>query len=174
MPLFHGTRDAGLVHKFNMELVNDIIDTEVAVYKLSLENTKTNLYNESDKKVYHSPIKVPSLIDYQAQTYEGTEFGQDYQQAANFAFIREYLKEVDIFIEVGDVIEYNGDFWEVDSIQENQFFGGKNPDYSFATEKWGHNVSIIANTHLTRRSRIHIEEFRPAIPIDNNDIPSNI
>ena len=174
MPLFHGSRDAGLIHKFNLELIVDIIDTEVGIYKLSIENTKTNLYNESDKKIYYSPIKIASLVDYQPQTYEGTEFGQDYQQTANFAFIREYLKEVDIFIEVGDVVEYNGDFWEVDSIQENQFFGGKNPDYSFATEKWGYNVSIIANTHLTRRSRLHIEEFRPSVPIDNNDIPSNI
>jgi hypothetical protein len=84
------------------------------------------------------------------------------------------LKELDIFIEVGDVLEYNGDYWEIDAIQENQFFGGKNPDYSFATERWGHNVSIIANTHLTRRSRIQIEEFRPAIPNNENDIPRNI
>jgi hypothetical protein len=174
MPLFHGQRDAGLVHKFNMELIADIIDTEVAVYKLSIENTKTNLYNESDKKVYHSPVKIPALIDYQAQTYEGTEFGQDFQQSATFAFIREFLKDVEIFIEVGDVIEYNGEWWEIDGVQENQFFGGKNPDYSFATERWGHNVSIIATTHLTRRSRIHIEEFRPAITTDHNDIPSNI
>ena len=174
MPLFHGQRDAGLVHKFNMELIVDIIDTEVAVYKLSIENTKTNLYNESDKKVYYSAIKVPALIDYQPQTYEGTEFGQDFQQTSNFAFIREYLKAVDIFIEVGDVIEYNGEWWEVDAVQENQFFGGKNPDYSFATERWGHNVSIVANTHLTRRSRINIEEFRSNIELNVNDIPSNI
>ena len=97
MPLFHGSRDAGLIHKFNLELIVDIIDTEVGIYKLSIENTKTNLYNESDKKIYYSPIKSASLVDYQPQTYEGTEFGQDYQQTANFAFIREYLKEVDIF-----------------------------------------------------------------------------
>ena len=174
MPLFHGQRDAGLIHKFNMELVNDIIDTEVAVYKLSLENTKTNLYNESDKKVYHSPVKVPALIAREAQAYEGTEFGQDYQQTSTFSFIRENLKEADLFVEVGDVIEYNGEWWEIDQVQENQYFGGKNPDYSFATERWGHNVSIIASTHLTRRSRIHIEEFRPAVTTDHNDIPSNI
>ena len=49
MPLFHGSRDAGLIHKFNMELINDIIDTEVAIYKLSLENTKTNLYSQRRK-----------------------------------------------------------------------------------------------------------------------------
>ena len=174
MPLFHGTRDAGLVHMFNMELVNDIIDTEVAVYKLSLENTKTNLYNESDKKVYHSPVKVAALIAREAQTYEGTEFGQDYQQTATYSFIRENLKEADLFIEVGDVVEYNGEWWEIDQVQENQYFGGKNPDYSFAGNKWGHNISIIASSHLTRRSRIHIEEFRPAITNNHNDIPSNI
>jgi hypothetical protein len=174
MPLFHGTRDAGLVHKFNMELIADIIDTEVAVYKLSLEDTKTNMYNESDKKVYFSPIKVSALINRQPQAYEGTEFGQDYQQTSEFGFIREMLKDVEIFVEVGDVIEYNGEWWEVDSVQENQYFGGKNPDYAFSGEKWGHNVSIIANTHLTRRSRIHIEEFRPEIVRDSNDLPSNI
>ena len=174
MPLFHGQRDAGLVHKFNMELITDIIDTEVAVYKLSIPDTKTNIYNESDKKVYNSPVKISALINRQPQTYEGSEFGQDYNQVCDFAFIRELLKDYDLFVEVGDVVEYNGEWWEIDAIQENQYFGGKNPDYSFATERWGHNVSIIANTHLTRRSRIHIEEFRPGVITDSNDLPSNI
>ena len=169
MPLFHGQRDASLVHKINMELIVDIIDTEVALYKLSLDNTKTNIYDESDKKIYLQPVKIPALINRQEQTFEGTEFGQD------FGFIRELLKEVETYVEVGDVIEYNGEWWEVDGILENQYFGGKNPDYSFATERWGHNVSIIANTHLTRRSRLHVEEVRSAPrTFDTNDIPDNI
>jgi hypothetical protein len=49
MPLFHGQRDASLVHKFNTELIVDIIDTEVALYKLSLENTKTNINHRHSK-----------------------------------------------------------------------------------------------------------------------------
>lgn len=174
MPLFHGERDAGLVNHFNKELIIDIVDTEVALYKISLEETQTNIYDESDKKVYQLPIKIPALISRQEQTFEGSEAGQDYTQLCDYGFIREYLKEIDVYIEVGDVIEYNGEWWEVSGIQENQYFGGKNPDYSFATERWGHNVSIIANTHLTRRSRIHIEEIRTAPRIDDNDIPLNI
>ena len=175
MPLFHGQRDASLVHKINTELIQDIIDTEVAVYKLSLDDTKTNMYDESDKKVYNQPIKIPALISRQEQSFEGTEFGQDYTQVCDFGFIRELLKDYETFVEVGDVLEYNGEWWEVDAIVENQYFGGKNPDYSFATERWGHNVSIIANTHLTRRSRIHVEEVRSAPRInDTNDIPDNI
>jgi hypothetical protein len=174
MPLFHGKRDASLVHRINMELVADIIDTEVAIYKLSLENTKTNMYDESDKKIYHLPVKSPALITRDQQSFEGTEFGQDYTQTCTFGFIREYLKQVNIYVEVGDVIEYNGEYWEVDGIVENQYFGGKNPDYSFATERWGHNVSIIANTHLTRRSRIHVEEVRSSVRLNENDLPNNI
>ena len=174
MPLFHGQRDASLVHKLNLELVIDIIDTEVALYKLSLLDTKTNMYNESDKKIYHSPIKISALIDRQVQTYEGNEFGQDYTQQCSFGFVREYLKKFQVYVEVGDVIEFNGEWWEVDAIEETQYFGGKNPDYAFSGDNWGLNVSIIANAHLTRRSRINIEEFRPAIITDHNDIPSNI
>jgi hypothetical protein len=175
MPLFHGQRDASLVHKLNTELIVDIIDTEVALYKLSLEQTKTNMYDESDKKIYNLPIKISAIINRQPQAYEGTEFGQDFTQTCDFGFIRELLKEVETYVEVGDVIEYNGEYWEIDAIQENQYFGGKNPDYSFATERWGHNVSIIANTHLTRRSRINIEQVRSAPrSSEYNDLPDNI
>ena len=174
MPLFHGQRDASLINKLTTELIVDIVDTEVGLYKLSIQDTKTNIYNESDRKVYYAPIKIPALIEYQPKNYEGTDFGQDYTKLCTFAFIREFLKEIRTLIEVGDAIEYNGEWWEIDGVQENEFFGGKNPDYSFSSEKWGYSVSIIANSHLTRRSRMHVEEFRPPIITDFNDLPSNI
>ena len=174
MPLFHGSRDASFVHHINVELIVDIIDTEVALYKLSLEDTKTNVYNESDKKVYHTPIKISALIDRQPQGYEGNEFGQDYTQQCRFGFVREYLKRFEVYVEVGDVIEFNGEWWEVDAIEEAEYFGGKNPDYAFSGDKWGFYVSIIAVSHLTRRSRVHVEEVRTGLTNNDNDIPSNI
>lgn len=174
MPLFTGQRDASMMNRFAKELVVRVIDTEVALYKLSIGDTKSNLYDESDSKVYQLPIKIPSLINRQPQAYEGSEAGQDYTQVCDFGFIREVLKDINTYIEVGDLIEYNGEWWEIDSLQENQYFGGKNPDYSFSTERWGLNVSIIASTHLTRRSRIHIEEVRTAPRSNENKLPSNI
>lgn len=174
MPLFGGTRDAGLVHRFNMELLADIIDTEVALYKISLLHTNANLYDESDKKIYMQPVKISSLINRQAQVYEGTELGQNFVQQCDFGFIREQLKSYNLFVEVGDIIEYNGEYYEVDQIQDNQYFVGKNPDYSFAGEGWGHSVSIIANTHVTKRSSLNLEEIRSGNRIDNNNLPSNI
>ena len=47
MALFGSARDASLVRSINRELINEFIDTEVAFYKLSLEDTRSNIYDES-------------------------------------------------------------------------------------------------------------------------------
>lgn len=174
MPLFTGWRDAQLVSKFNKELIIDVIDTEIALYKLSLSDTKTDMYGESDSKIYHQPVMISALINRQDPVYEGTEEGQDYTMMCDFGFIKDSLIELGVYVEVGDAIEYNGEWYEVDSVIDNKYFGGKNPEYSFASDRWGLNVSIIANAHLTRRSRIHVEEIRSANRSTDNDIPLNI
>ncbi|WWT39320.1 hypothetical protein [Microcystis phage Mel-JY01] len=174
MPLFHGKRDARLIHTFSKELIERIIDTEVILYKVYSENSRKNIYEENDAKLYYEPIKISCLISRQEQTYEQENFGSDVSQICDFAFMRERLKDVGTVVDVGDIIEYNGQFWEVDSVVENQYFGGKNPDFSFAGNDWGANISIVANTHLTRKSKLNIGDFRPATSNNKNDIPRNI
>jgi len=173
MALFHGERDAAVMLKMMSELVIDWMDTEIALYKPSVRDMDVNIYEESDM-VYHQPIKIPCVIARQEQTYQGSELGQDYTQITDFAFIRDYLRLIDTYIEVGDLIEYNGEYWEIDAIIENQYYGGKNPDYSFAGPRWGFNISIVANTHLTRRSKIQLEDIRSSQRLDENDLPDNI
>ena len=51
MPLFGGARDISLIRTMNRELINDIIQTEIAYYKLELDQTITNVYGESNKKI---------------------------------------------------------------------------------------------------------------------------
>ena len=43
MALFGSERDARLVKHINRELIYDFIDTEIAFYKLSLDDTKANI-----------------------------------------------------------------------------------------------------------------------------------
>ena len=64
MALFGGARDMSLFSKLNKELINDIIDTQVYYFMLSVEDTNSNLYGESSTKIYHQPIKVPALFEY--------------------------------------------------------------------------------------------------------------
>ena len=63
MALFGGSRDVSLFHNLNKELINDIIQTEVAYYKFALEQTKVNVYGEAPGKQYFEPLKVACLIE---------------------------------------------------------------------------------------------------------------
>ena len=73
MALFGSARDASLVRSVNRELINDYIDTEVAFYKLSLEDTRANLYDEADNKVYFAPIRLNCIIE-KGDTGTGSDF----------------------------------------------------------------------------------------------------
>lgn len=160
MPLFGGKRDVSLVHSVNRELIMDIIDTEVAIYKIALNETETNLYKEAENKVYMQPIKIPCLINRSESVFDidSVALALDYTQEVQFYFLQDILQEVNLVVEVGDVVEYNGEYYEIDSKSENQFFLGKNEQYSFAGPNWGNSISIVVNAHLTRRTRINVEE----------------
>lgn len=172
MALFGKSRDISLFTTLNKELIVDIIDTEVAVFKLSLEQTTTNIYEESDNKIYYAGVKISCLINRSAQQYNFDNPTIDFSQNIEFQFLRDILKEVEVVIEVGDLIEYNGEYYEIDNVIENQYILGKNPDYASTGEEWGANFSIIAQGHLTRRSKLNIEPIRSGINKENN-LPNN-
>ena len=56
MALFGGSRDISLFRNVNKELINNIIQTEVAYYKFALEQTKVNVYGEAPGKQYYEPL----------------------------------------------------------------------------------------------------------------------
>ena len=62
MALFGSARDASLLRSINRELIYDLIDTEIAFYKLSLEDTAANMYDEADNKVYFSPMRFNCIL----------------------------------------------------------------------------------------------------------------
>ena len=64
MALFGSARDASLVRSINRELIYDFIDTEIAFYKLSLDDTAANMYDEADNKVYYAPMRFNALLLY--------------------------------------------------------------------------------------------------------------
>ena len=178
MALFGSARDANLIRSVNRELINKYIDTEVGFYKLNLESTKTNLYDESDNKVYYGVMKINSIILRETRTQQADDFGIDNTRPVTFGFVRDDLKDKNIIIETGDVIEYNGEYHEVDSVSASEFFAGKNPsrDIGFnlgERDEFGYSVSVICETHVTRRNRLNIEEVRSGINKPNN-IPRNL
>lgn len=148
MPRFVSERDIGFFKQVNKELVNEIIETPVIVYKLNVDSSPTNIYGEAMRKVYHVGTQLSCLIrrDDKSPTSDGNII--DFNQTATFSFLRETCEEKDIYPEVGDIIEYDSAYWEINNAAENQLIADQ-PFYNWA---------IICTCHLTRRSALQLDE----------------
>ena len=162
MALFGGSRDVSLFHNLNKELINDIIQTEIAYYKFALEQTKINVYGEAPGKQYFEPLKIACLIDKQDQSWSSDAFGSDINQTIGFRFLKQELQDINLFPEIGDLLLFKNNFYEVDSRVENQFILGRDPDYAISTETtgFGKSFSILLNTHISRVEKLNLIPLR--------------
>jgi hypothetical protein len=162
MALFGGSRDVSLFKSLSKELINDIIQTEVAYYKFALEQTNVNVYGEAPGKNYYEPLKVASLINKQDQTWSSDDFGPDINQTIGFTFLKQELKDINLVPQVGDLILFRNNFYEVDSRVENQLILGRDPDYALSTEtsNFGDSFSMIVNAHISRVEKLNLIPLR--------------
>jgi hypothetical protein len=146
---YFSTRDLKVVNSWNAELMADIIQTEVIIYKVSVNETNANVYGESDPSTgttYYPGVFITALIDRADITTEYSEFGPDRNQDVVFKFRENMLKVVNLFPEVGDIIEFNSRYHEIDNVVQEQLLGG-------ISDK---SHSIIVNTHYSRLSKLNL------------------
>ena len=160
--LFGSGRDFDLLVNINRELVHDLVEQEILYHKLSLEDTEVNLYGESLSKSFWNAVKLNCLITRGDQVIDIAEFGPDLGREASFAIIRRDLEDVSILPEVGDIVQWQNDFYEVDTVRENRLFLGRDSNYNLTSYggQYGGSLSIILDTHLTRADRVGISEVR--------------
>ena len=178
MSLFGTARDASLVRHIGRELVNNIIEQQVGYYKIDLTKTTSNMYGESNgAKIFFDPVLVNCIIERTPPTWKTDSTGPDVDQDLTVRFLRDDLAGVElsmelsgggkgltygIFPEVGDILLWDEAFYEVDGIIENQYFVGKNPNYSYSSDNngFGSSISIIVNAHLTRNEALGLTQDR--------------
>jgi hypothetical protein len=160
--IFGSQRDFSLFVGINRELLSDIVEQEILYYKFSLEQTEVNIYGEGMEKIFWEPVKLNCLITRGDQTFNVDDFGPDLTRESSFAFLREDLTLVNIVPEVGDIILWHENYYEVDNTTENQLFLGKDDAYNFTQygSNFGASVSIICQTHLTRADRVGLTRVR--------------
>jgi len=160
--LFGSNRDFDLLVNINRELLHDLVEQEVLYHKLSLEDTEVNLYGESLAKSFWNAVKLNCLITRGDQVIDIDTFGPDLGREASFALIRQDLEDKSILPEVGDIIQWQNDFYEVDTVRENRLFLGRDNKYNLSSygNSYGGSLSIILDTHLTRADRVGISEVR--------------
>ena len=159
--LFGSNRDFDLLVSINRELLKDVVEQEILIYKLSIADTSTNLYGEALEKTYLEAVKLNCLITRGDQVYNVDEFGPDLGREASFALLRRDLEDIQLVPEVGDIVMWHEDYYEVDSVKENQLFYGRNNNYNVERASgYGESISLVLDCHLTRADRVGIARQR--------------
>jgi len=149
---FTSAADYSTILKFNRELINTVIDTPAIIYKLHIEGTKTNIYGEGTSKEYYVGVQVPCLIDRQDAEAITEMIGTlDFEQDVTFAFLKVELEDRGVYPEVGDIIEFDSQYFEIDTANEVQLFAGQ----------VAYNHQIFCSTHMMRKSPTNLE--RPIV-----------
>jgi len=109
-------------------------------------------------KNWLEPLKLNCLITRGDQVITTDDFGPDLSREASFAFIRQDLEDVQMVPEVGDILMWHEDYYEVDTVRENQLFVGRDKTYNLSNygSRFGSSLSIIVDCHQTRRERTGI------------------
>jgi hypothetical protein len=151
-------RDLDVFTRVNKELIGDIrlgkdgiINQQVVLYKVSVQDTQTNMYGEAaGGKRWKDGVKFACLVDAEDFDWNTDEFGPDDQQNASFHILRQSLIDLSLVPEIGDVFEWNWAYFEINAINENQLIGGQQDN----------NWTVSCGTYRVRFSNLNIERIR--------------
>jgi hypothetical protein len=146
---YYSRRDMNLLSSVNAELIGDIIECVVQVFKIATYETTVNIYGESSSekgKVFYPGINLTCMVERQDIDSENQGYGPDRKQGIVYRFRERDCIITNYFPEIGDLVLYNERYYEIDNVVQEQFLGG-HPDKSW---------SLIVNTHYTRLSKINL------------------
>ena len=183
MPKFFNARDLDFIKTIAEEVVDYVVEQAVVLFKVSVGETKTNLYGESLGKIWHAPATLMSIVDREPSNvvYEG--FGGDKSQLVEFRFNRQRLRDESYSVpklrdvngtlipadaiqnsdfgypEIGDVILFDAAYYEIDNVRINNLIGGSPEIYNKETNTFEDARSnLIATAIMVRRSQVQIED----------------
>jgi hypothetical protein len=146
---YFSPRDIRLVNSLNNELLDDIIENIVEIFKVAPYQTVTNIYGETSPttgKAYYAAVKVSALIDRPEMSAEDENFGPDRNQNHVFKFLEPEMKRRNFYPEIGDLVFWNDRYYEIDNVVQEQLLAGV-PEKSH---------SIICSSHYTALSNLNI------------------
>ena len=112
---------------------------------------------------------LPCLITKNEKTANMDDYGHNYTREIQFAISRDMLEKADFYPEVGDIIFWDNEYYEIGNVDANQYFAGKNPDTWPNGDSHGYSVSVLCNAHITKLSTQQIKNIRNG---GNNNSPA--
>ena len=149
-PFFIPQKEIDVINDMNEELIDEIIGQSVDIYKVSIDNTDENVYGESTTKYYEVGFRVNCLILFNEPEVIQDEFGADVNSSIEMYFQRNNLSSgsLNFYPEMGDIVDWNEHYWEINGTTEPQLFAG-HPEFKH---------QIKATAHRSRLSSLQIEE----------------
>jgi hypothetical protein len=194
MALYGGARDISMFRRVNRELMGNIISQEVVFYKYNVTTTKTNMYGESvEGRNFADPIILFALVTLGDPESPTSDLGVDYTWPITFRFLKDDLISkfdsanqgqgfgpfqaqpiqygASIQPAVGDVINYQNGYWEIDNTYDSQYFVGKDPQYPYTDangdnplneglDQFGYSVEVRCDCHYVPSDRLNIINSR--------------
>ncbi len=181
MPKFFHNRDIDFIKTISEEVVDYVVEQWITLFKMSVGESKTNLYGESLGKVYHAPATLMCIVDREPQSIIHEGFGPDKEQAVTFAFNRQRLRTHEIpdvhtinnqlipaeaiqnsefgYPQIGDIIIFDNSYYEIGQVTQEKLIGGSPLAFpSGSTESDDNRMGLIATAHKVRKSTIQIED----------------
>lgn len=143
-----GDNDFAFFQSVSREFIEDIVEVPVGYHRVCPEKTETNIYGESKegRKLYETAVQAYAIIDPQDQATDTGEFTFDVDRDVTFGFQRERLKDIDLYPQRGDIIEFDNDYYEIDEVVDNQLLGSQ----------WFYRHSIVVDTHVARPTNMSL------------------
>jgi hypothetical protein len=150
MPKFISDRDVRFFKGIARELVDDVIQNTVVLFKIDLSETRVNLYGESVNKQWHPGVELYALINKETLTVDSGAPMMDINQSLTIKLDRFMCEEKNVYPEIGDVILFDTSYYEIENTSEIQYVGGM-PFNNFSIVC---NVVMVSKTGLNIESRV--------------------
>ena len=155
MPLFKRQKDINLFRHLNKQLILKIIDTTISVYKINSIQSSADLYGQSLKRIYFPDVSIGALIQHDTPTIQMNQFGHNYLQAITVRFDRDILKDINLYPQIGDVIQWNGNYYQISTSIQDQLIAGQQSQI--------YNWSITCDCVITRKSIVQIQQIHTIV-----------
>ena len=164
MAYFGRSRDISMFSNINNELLGQIIEQKIGYYQVVLDETSPNIYGENLNKTFKGPVLINCLLERGAMESSNDDFGVDITRPLTIRFFKPHLITANIVPNIGDIVLWNEDYYEIDNVVENQLVVGKDPNYAYTDENFvpdaGTSLSIIVTCHYTRPERVGLRDDR--------------
>ena len=112
--LFIGQREVQFINDLTKEFIKDVAGQTIQYFPIStIKSNIDKIYNESYKKIFENPIRIPALVGMPEYSSKTTTFGPDIEAKIEVLLQYRDLQDKNIKLSEGDFFSYDDILYEI-------------------------------------------------------------